>query len=70
MNNTSHLAALSNNLSSEKARLASAKSQREIELRTVWVKQLEREINSEYEYLGMSHTEQISDDDLLAALAA
>jgi hypothetical protein len=38
-------------LSNEKGYLAVAKSQSEIELRSVWIKQIEKEISQEVEFL-------------------
>ena len=60
----SHLLALTNNLNNEKARLANAKSQNEIDLRTVWVSQLQKEIDAE---LGFVNND-LTDDELLAEL--
>ena len=70
---TTHLVALQQGLSHEKDRLAKAKSEKEIALRTVWVKQYEREIEAEYKFLGMAPSsvlDSISDDDLFAELMA
>ncbi len=64
MPNTSHLAALHTGLAHEKGRLSKAKTDSERAIRTVWVKQLEREVADEYTFLGMAQ-----DDDLLAALS-
>lgn len=66
MNTLDHLDSLRARLSSERQRLANAGSARERALRAVWVAQLEREIASELDFLGMPA--DISDDDLLAAL--
>ena len=60
----SHLLALTNNLNNEKARLANAKSQNEINLRTVWVSQLQKEVDAE---LGFVNND-LTDDELLAEL--
>jgi hypothetical protein len=60
----SHLLALTNNLNNEKARLANAKSQNEIDLRTVWVSQLQKEVDAE---LGFVNND-LTDDELLAEL--
>ena len=74
---TEHYVALLNNLSSEKKRLADATSQAEIELRSVWVKQLEKEIAHEVEFLASkgigvyaatNEVDDMSDDDLLNEL--
>ncbi len=70
--NTSHLVALQQGLSNEKTRLAVARKPREIALRSVWVKQIEREVARELESLGMTAEPEctLSDDELLAALEA
>ena len=49
----SHLDALELGLSHERARLNLARSPREIEYRSIWVRQYEREIASERELLGL-----------------
>lgn len=64
---TDHLTALSRRLGNEKAALAVAKGAQEIALRTVWIAQIEKEIASEYAFLGI---EPMSDDELLAELMA
>lgn len=64
-----HLNALKINLSNERARMETAKSSKERELRAVWVKQLEKEIENEMKFLGVIETEiEISDDDLFNEL--
>ena len=74
MTDTTHLMALISNLSNERARLAAATKAQEIELRTVWVRQLEKEINGEERFLGMTETDfnapEMSNEDLLAELMA
>lgn len=55
--NTSHLTALITRLSNERARLNAATCPQEIALRTVWVRQCEREINGEERFLGMQETD-------------
>lgn len=69
---TEHLGELRHRLSRETARLAAATNQREIEIRTVWVKQTEKEIASELALLeGRYHAEpEMTDEELLAALEA
>lgn len=62
---TTHLNALLIGLSNERARLANAKSQGEIDLRTVWVRQLEREVEAEE---GFMQKYEVSDDELLSLL--
>jgi len=73
MTDTTHLVALISRLSSEKAALARATKQGEIELRTVWVRQCQKEINGEEAFLGMPVTDfdapEMSDEDLLVELA-
>jgi hypothetical protein len=64
----SHLDALELNLSNERARLNAATKNGEIELRIVWVKQLEKEIAFERNFLGLGEASEVSDDDLLAEL--
>lgn len=63
----SHLDALELNLSNERIRFRSAIG-KEKELRAVWVKQLEKEIAGEKEFLGLTDMDEISEDELLAAL--
>lgn len=65
----SHLDALQVRLSHERARLTAAKKPREIELRTVWVAGIEREIMHEMDRIGgKAPNVYMSDDELLAAL--
>lgn len=68
----SHLNALQTRLSNEKARLAAAKTAKEIEARTAIVASCEREIAGEYKFLGIEpvKVDDISDDDLFAELNA
>ena len=75
MYNTEHYTSLMTNLSNEKKRLADAVNQPEIDLRSVWVKQLEKEIEHEVEFLKSKVVDvyhnadnDMSDDDLLAEL--
>lgn len=67
---TSHLVALQTRLTNERVRLSQAKSDSERALREVWVKQAERELEGEFNRLGMTNTAnpQISDDELLSEL--
>jgi hypothetical protein len=69
---TSHLDALELRLSHERDRLNRATAASEIEMRSVWVKQIEREIADERSHLGISPEQaaDISDDELFAALFA
>ena len=66
-----HLEALQVRLSNEKSYLAAAKTDCEIEMRTVWVSQIEKEISAEYAFLGKDEElPEMTDDELLAALEA
>jgi hypothetical protein len=71
---TSHLVALMTGLSRERQRLAAARTNQERELRAVWVRQSEKEVNAEERFLGMTETDwnepAMSDDDLYAELMA
>ena len=62
---TTHLNALLLGLSNERSRLANATSQGEIDLRTVWIGQLEREVEAEESFMQKY---EISDDELLSLL--
>lgn len=62
-----HLHALNLNLSNERIRLSNAKTNGEIQLRSIWIAQLEKEIAEEEIFLGINKLD-ISDDDLLADL--
>lgn len=66
----SHLNALEFGLHNESMRLKEAKSQSEIELRSVWVKQLEKQIEDGRAMLGLakSETVEMSDAELLAEI--
>ena len=57
--NLTHLDALRIRLSHERVRLSEAKSDKEKELRAVWVAQIEKEIAGEMKFLGIS---EVSDD--------
>ncbi|RRJ54622.1 hypothetical protein EHV15_34050 [Paenibacillus oralis] len=65
-----HLDALNIRLSHERSYLAQAKTEKEKEIRKVWIKQIEKEIAREKKILGMEEVEvdAISDDDLLNSL--
>lgn len=73
MADTSHLVSLLGLLSAEKGRLAAAKGQ-EAELRAAWVRQLQKEVNGEERFLGMTETDwteaEMSDEELMAELMA
>lgn len=68
---TDHLTALKIRLSHERSYLAEAKTKQERELRKVWIKQIEKEIENEKKFLGIREEEEIntmSDDELLSEL--
>ena len=73
MTDTTHLTALISRMSREKAALARATKPSEIELRTVWVRQCEKEINGEEAFLGMELTDwnapEMTDEELMAELS-
>lgn len=72
MRDTTHLVALLEGLSKEKARLSAARKPSEIAIRSVWVSQLESEVANEYKFLGMtpdSELPEMSDNELLVALS-
>lgn len=69
---TSHLVALVSRLTAERGRLDAARSLAERQQRAVWVAGIEREIADERRFLGLPDEpppDDLSDDDLLAALA-
>lgn len=77
MYTTDHYAALMTNLINERQRLEQAASEAEYALRAVWVKQLEREVEAEKDFLASkginvyseaSEVGSMSDDDLLNEL--
>lgn len=75
MYDTEHYVALMTRLSHEKQYLSQATKQSEIELRSVWIKQIEKEIEQEAAFLKSkgvdlysTHDNNLSDDDLLAEL--
>jgi hypothetical protein len=63
-----HLHALELRLSHERVRLASATSAQEIEQRTVWVAQIEKEIDNEKSFPDMQDMPEMSDDEILSQL--
>lgn len=66
-----HLNALLVRLSNERARLANAQSKQEIEMRSAWVKQYEKEVAFEEASLSdeiSDEVENMSDEELLAEL--
>ena len=76
MYDTTHYAALMIRLSNEKGYLALATKSSEIELRSVWIKQIEKEIAQEAEFLKSKGLDvyqttsdnTLSDEDLLSEL--
>lgn len=71
----SHLDALEYRLHNERVRLSCARTHKEIEIRKVWVSQIEREIEHERQFLGLTITDvdrndDITDDELLAELGS
>lgn len=74
MADTSHLLALISRLNNERDALARATRPQEIELRKVWVRQCEKEINGEEAFLGLPVTDytapEMSDDEIFAELFA
>ena len=77
MHTTEHYVALMTNLSNERQRLEQSASESEYALRSVWVKQLEREVEAEVEFLSSkgvnvyaetNEVDSMSDDDLLNEL--
>ena len=77
MHTTEHYVALVTNLSNERQRLEQSASEAEYALRSVWVKQLEREVEAEVEFLSSkgvnvytqtNEVDSMSDDDLLNEL--
>jgi hypothetical protein len=70
MIDTTHLDALNVRLSHERSYLAEAKTEKEKELRKVWITQIEKEIEREKKFLGIEdiETNEINDDDLLNEL--
>lgn len=64
-----HLDALRLRLSNERERVATARSAKEIELRKVWIRQIENEIAQEENRLHINAPDaDMSDDQLLAEL--
>jgi hypothetical protein len=67
----SHLHALRVRLSNERIRLQNAKTAKERELRAVWVAGIEREIEGELKFLGLTEDPEpveMTTDELLAEL--
>lgn len=64
-----HLASLQLRLSNERARLAAATREGEIDMRRVWVAQIEKEIEQERAYvMPEARNIEMSDDELLEQL--
>lgn len=68
--NLDHLNALTIRLLHEQARLDAATDPREIELRTVWVAGVKREITNEEARQGLDDLPDMNDEELLAELAS
>ena len=70
MQDTTHLNALQVSLSNERSRLAKAKTDGEVVLRSVWCKQLGKEVADERKRLGLDEMpiDEMSDDELIAFL--
>lgn len=60
MYDTTHYVALMTRLSNEKGYLALANKQSEIEMRTVWIKQIEKEIAQEAKFLKSKGVDRTS----------
>lgn len=67
---TDHLNSLQVRLSNERSRFQKSKTKSESELREVWCKQLEKEIQDERKRLGIDEMpiENMSNDEILAYL--
>lgn len=61
-----HLSALQFRLSNERIRLSQATNKDEIALRSVWVKQMEKEVQGEIEFLNQC--DDLTADELLKEL--
>ena len=61
-----HLSALQLRLSNERIRLSQATNKDEIALRSVWVKQMEKEVQGEIEFLNQC--DDLTADELLKEL--
>lgn len=71
MQDTSHLVAIHERIARERARLNAATTAREAEFRALQISQAEKELEAEYEFLGMIPTADLPEmraDDLLAEL--
>lgn len=70
MHDESHLNALRLRLSNERIRLSNEKTESGKALRRVWVNQIEKEIESEKAFLGISESAEstLSDAELLTEL--
>lgn len=65
---TTHLLALNVRLSHEFSKRSAATSESEKKLRTVWIKQIEKEIKDERKLLGLKEEtdlSELSDDELI-----
>lgn len=68
MTDYTHLDALGTRLQNELRRLASAKTDAERALRTVWVDQIQREFDAEKHRLGLDLYDHLTDDQLFKEL--
>lgn len=66
---TSHLEAIKFRLSNEKERLWNETDPKKALLRTVWVKQAEKELAAEYAFLGIEPPKTLTSEDAAALLA-
>lgn len=70
MEKFAHLTALQESLAREQVRLANAKNQNERDFRNQRIAMVQKEVAGEYKFLGMETIDAMSDDELLAELAA
>lgn len=63
-----HLSALELRLSNERIRLSNAQSDAERELRQVWIKQIEKEIEAERGFNNLDDSESMTEWELLSQL--
>lgn len=62
----SHLNALNFRLHNEEQRLKQAKTEKERQMRQVWVDGIKKEISAEYKFLGMKEPKPMTLDDVFA----
>jgi hypothetical protein len=63
-----HLSALELRLSNERIRLSNAQTDAERELRQVWIKQIEKEIEAERGFNNLDDSESMTEWELLSQL--